>query len=156
MRPSYRASSSRSFRALRPRGRLPAKGSDACRQSSRKPRPSASASRLIASPDTTLANLGCKQWSKPVPPEPHCLVVDVDPSLVQKVLNISKRKRKPDIHHHGQADDLGAGAKVPEGARFCHPTRLACHQNPLNSFALTMPFRARLRHRRHTCGCWCL
>jgi hypothetical protein len=69
----------------------------------------------------TLADLGCKQRSKSVPPEPDGLIAWVDPSLVKKVLDVPQRKQKLDIHHHGKQDDLGAGAKVPEGAAFGHP-----------------------------------
>jgi hypothetical protein len=67
-----------------------------------------------------LSNLGCKQRTKSVPPEPDGLIADVDPLLVKKVLDVPQRKRKPDIHHDGKVDDLGAGAKVPEGAAFGH------------------------------------
>jgi hypothetical protein len=68
----------------------------------------------------TLSDLGCKQRTKSVPPEPDGLIADVDPLLVKKVLDVPQRKRKPDIHHDGKVDDLGAGAKVPEGAAFGH------------------------------------
>ena len=41
------------------------------------------------------------------PPEPHRFVADIDAAFVQKIFDIPKRKRKPDVHHHRQADDLG-------------------------------------------------
>ena len=43
---------------------------------------------------------------EPVPPEAHCLVCDVDPTLVEQVLHVPKQQRVTDIHHHRQADDL--------------------------------------------------
>jgi hypothetical protein len=51
-------------------------------------------------------------------------MADIDATLVQKVFDISKRERKPDVHHHRQADDFRAGFEVAEWAAFCHPTRL--------------------------------
>jgi hypothetical protein len=35
------------------------------------------------------------------------LIADVEAALVQKIFNIAKRMREPDIEHHRQADDLG-------------------------------------------------
>ena len=43
---------------------------------------------------------------------------------MEKVFYISKRKRKPHIKHHSQADDLWARFKVPEWGVFCHTARL--------------------------------
>ena len=74
-----------------------------------------------------------------MPPEPHRLVADVDAALVQQVLDVSERKREPDVHHHRQADDLGAGLEVPEGGAFGHPKRLAGRSARLNQILLTMP-----------------
>ena len=41
---------------------------------------------------------------------------DVDPPLVQQVLDSPQRQRIADVHHHGQADDLGRGLEVAEDA----------------------------------------
>ena len=48
-----------------------------------------------------------KQRAKPVPPKPHGFMADVNPALCEQVLDFSQAKRKTDIHHHNQADDLG-------------------------------------------------
>ena len=40
--------------------------------------------------------------AEPVPPKPNCFMTDVDPTLMEKVFDISERKRKPDIHHNCQ------------------------------------------------------
>lgn len=74
--------------------------------------------------DTFLADLGCENRAKPIPPKPHRLVTDNDPSLVQQVFNISKGKWKSHIHHHCQADDFRRRLKVAKGRRFCHPQSL--------------------------------
>jgi hypothetical protein len=50
---------------------------------------------------------------------------DVDPPLVQKVLNVPQRKRVADIHHDRQADDLGARFEIPKNAGVTHPVRIA-------------------------------
>ncbi len=74
--------------------------------------------------DASLADLGCEHWAEPVPPEPHRLVADVDAPLVQQVLHIAERQRGPDVHHHGQADDLGAGLEVAKRGTPGYPGTL--------------------------------
>jgi hypothetical protein len=39
-------------------------------------------------------------------------MADVDATLVQQILDIPKRKREANVHHHGQTDDLGARLEV--------------------------------------------
>lgn len=41
-------------------------------------------------------------------------MAEVDAALEQQILNISQRQRKPHIHHHDQADDLGRRVEIPE------------------------------------------
>jgi len=67
----------------------------------------------------------CENGAKPVPPEPHRLMRDIDAPLMQKVVDVPERERISDVHHHCQADDLGRGLEVAENARACHPVRLA-------------------------------
>ena len=52
------------------------------------------------------ADLGGEHWPKAVPPEPHGLVADVDPALGQQILDVPKRQRIFDVHHHDEADYL--------------------------------------------------
>jgi len=47
-----------------------------------------------------------EQGTKPVPPEPHRLVADVDTPVEQQVLDIPQAQRKPHVHQHHQADHL--------------------------------------------------
>jgi len=54
-----------------------------------------------------LPHLTSKQWGKPVPPEPHRLVADIDPSLEQQILDPTKRERIADVEQHRQTDHLG-------------------------------------------------
>ena len=74
--------------------------------------------------DTSAPDLGREQWAKSPPPEPHRLVADVDPALVQQVLDVPEREREPHVQHHGQADDLWAAVKALERIRFSHPRTL--------------------------------
>ena len=67
------------------------------------------------------ADLGCEHRAEPIPPKPDCLMADFDAKLVQKILHVPKRKWKPDIHHHRQTDDIGAGLEVTKWGTFCHP-----------------------------------
>jgi hypothetical protein len=74
--------------------------------------------------------------TKTIPPEPNRLMANIDAAFVQKVFHISKRERKPDIHHHSQADDFGARLEVLEWVAFCHPVTLGvplAHFNQLSS-----------------------
>ena len=47
-----------------------------------------------------------KQRAKSVPPETDSFMADVDAAFVQKIFDIPKRQREPDMHHHCQADDF--------------------------------------------------
>ena len=51
-------------------------------------------------------------------------MTDVDPALMEKVFDISERKRKPDIHHNCQTNNLRRGFEVAERVRIAHPARL--------------------------------
>jgi hypothetical protein len=53
--------------------------------------------------------------TKSIPPEPHRFVADIDATFMQKIFDIAKLKREPDIHHHRQADDLGGRLEVAKG-----------------------------------------
>src|SRR5271156_6507577 len=57
-------------------------------------------------PDASLTNLGGEHRAKPVPPEPHSLVADVDSALDQQILDVAQRQRVSYVHHHDQTDDL--------------------------------------------------
>ncbi len=81
-----------------------------------------------------LAYLCREHRAEAVLPEPNRFMANVDAALVQKVLDIPERKRKPDIHHHRQADDLGARLEVAKGAVFCHPATLIARPTLLNRF----------------------
>ena len=70
------------------------------------------------------ADFSGKNRAKSIPPAPQSFVADVDPALVQQVLDIAERKWKSNIHHDRQADDLGAAMKVLEGVCFRHQKRL--------------------------------
>ena len=58
-------------------------------------------SRYSLAPD-----IGCEHRTEAIPPEPHRLMADVDPSLEQQVFDIAQRKRKPHIHHYDKAEHL--------------------------------------------------
>jgi hypothetical protein len=62
-------------------------------------------------------------------------MADVDATLVQQILDIPKRKREADVHHHGQADDLRARLEGAKSAAFCHPATLIPRPARLNKFS---------------------
>ena len=45
--------------------------------------------------DLLASDLGGDHQAEPVPPEPHRLVADVDAALVQLLIDVVERKRKP-------------------------------------------------------------
>jgi hypothetical protein len=51
-------------------------------------------------------------------------MAEPDTGLMQQILDVAERQGEPDLHHRGQADDLGAGLEVAKGGRFCHIRRL--------------------------------
>jgi hypothetical protein len=57
--------------------------------------------------DAFAPDLGCEHRTKTIPPIPNPLVANLDSSLMKEVLHIAERQRKSDVHHHGEADDLG-------------------------------------------------
>jgi hypothetical protein len=57
-----------------------------------------------------------------VPPEPHCLVTDVEAPLEEQIFDLPQRQRIADILHHREADDLGRTVEISEG--ITHRRRL--------------------------------
>jgi len=53
-----------------------------------------------------VSDLGSEDWSDAGPPDAYCLMADVDPTLVEQILDLSKRQWKTDIHHHRQPNDI--------------------------------------------------
>ena len=76
--------------------------------------------RMMLNP--AFPDLRSKHRPKPVPPEPHRLVADIDATFEQHVLNLAQRQRVADVHHHREADDLGRRVEIAE--RISHPTTL--------------------------------
>ena len=54
-----------------------------------------------------LPDLCGKHRTEPIPPEPHRLMADIDPSFMKQVLDLPQRQGKTDINHHGKANNLG-------------------------------------------------
>ena len=61
-------------------------------------------------------------------------MADVNAAFMQQIIHIPERQRKPDVHHHRQADDLGARLEVTKGETFCHRERLGDRPARLNRF----------------------
>ena len=68
----------------------------------------------------SLPDRGRKHRTEAIPPEPYCLVADVDAPLEQNILNLSQRQRIADIHHHREADHLGRAVEITEGLSLIH------------------------------------
>lgn len=61
-------------------------------------------------------------------------MADVDTAFLQKLLNIAQRKRKPNLQHHGQADDLGLRLELWDVGTLCHPEKRDGFPARLNLF----------------------
>jgi hypothetical protein len=70
--------------------------------------------------DPAAPDLCCENLPEPIPLEPNGLVGNVDPTLVQQVLDVPERERIADIQHHRQADDLGARLEVAKDTGVAH------------------------------------
>jgi hypothetical protein len=79
-----------------------------------------------------LLDLRSEHRAEPVPPEPHRLVADLDAALEQQVLDLAKRQRVPNLHHHRQADHLRRTVEIAEG--IVHPPRLSAGRAGLKGF----------------------
>jgi len=64
--------------------------------------------------DPVSPDYGGKHRAKSVPPEPDCLMADIDVTFVQKGLRRCEATVKMDLHHHRQADDFRARLEVTE------------------------------------------
>jgi len=78
-------------------------------------------------------------------------MADVDAAFVQKIFDIPKRKRKPDVHHHRKADHLRAGFEVAKWAAFCHPPKLKGCPARLNKFCSDSAFWVAKLSLCHSC-----
>jgi hypothetical protein len=56
--------------------------------------------------NTSLADFHSEHRKKSIPPKPDGFVTVINTTFMQQILHVSKRQRKSNIHHHGQADDL--------------------------------------------------
>jgi hypothetical protein len=72
--------------------------------------------------DSPLADLGGEHRAKPVLPEPHGLMADVDPALRLEIFDIAQRRRVSHIPHHHQANDFWRAVEIPE--RVAHGSKL--------------------------------
>lgn len=79
--------------------------------------------------NTTLSDLRSEQRTKPVPPETHGFVADIDPAFEQQIFDLPQRERIANVHHHREADDLGRTVEIAE--RIAHRGKLRIAPAPL-------------------------
>ncbi len=53
-----------------------------------------------------LPDLRGEHRAKPVPPETHGFVADINATLEQQIFDLPQRERITDVHHHREADYL--------------------------------------------------
>jgi hypothetical protein len=59
-----------------------------------------------------------------VSPAPHSFLAAVNAALVERILHISERTYKADIHHHCETNDLRAAVNALEQVSLCHEPTL--------------------------------
>ena len=72
--------------------------------------------------NASFSDRGREHRFEAVPPGTYCLVADIDAAFVEKILDLSWRQRKANIHHHGKADNFGRCLEVSE--RISHSQTL--------------------------------
>ena len=87
--------------------------------------------RVVLTLNSPFPDLSSEHRPEPVPPEADRLVRDIDAPFVEQVLDVPKRERKPDVHHHRQADDLGRSLEIFE--RITHRQRLGNYRSSLKA-----------------------
>ena len=60
-------------------------------------------------------DIGRNIFPQPVVPVPLLLVANVDPMVGQQVFDVAQARRKTDVHHHLQRDDLSKEAGSETG-----------------------------------------
>ena len=66
-------------------------------------------------------------------------MTDFDAAFMQQIFDDSELKWKPDVHQHGQADNLRLDRKYRNGLRFVIPNIYAHHRLASSQFPLTRP-----------------
>jgi hypothetical protein len=52
-------------------------------------------------------DLRCEDWNKSVAPKSYRFVTDVNPTLMEQIFHVLKRKRESNIHNHSKANNFG-------------------------------------------------
>ena len=73
--------------------------------------------------NSPLPDLRGDHWTKPVPPETHGLVADINATLEQQIFDLPQRERITNVHHHREADDLRLTVKITEATSHCRRLR---------------------------------
>ena len=84
--------------------------------------------RIRSMMNTPLSDFRGEHRTKPVPPEPHCFVADIDAAFEQQIFNLPQRQRIADVHHHREADHLGRAVEITEGITHQRNLRTAAPQ----------------------------
>ena len=70
----------------------------------------------------TLPDLGSEHQTEPVPPEPYCLVADINAAFEKKILDLTEPQRISDLYHRRKADNFVRTVEITEG--ILHPSKL--------------------------------
>ena len=99
------------------------------------------------------ADLTREHWAKSVPPITNCFMANIYASFMEQIFNITKRKWKSDIHHHGETDDLRRRLKVAKWVAIRHLGSVGWVERRLKPICSDGVDGPALRHR--DVPCWC-
>ena len=85
------------------------------------------------------ADLAGENQPKPIDPDPHAFMANVDAALMEKDFDVAQRKWKSNVHHYRELEDFRRCLEVAEGIseRPVSLTELPCSLN--RPVPLTMP-----------------
>ena len=78
-----------------------------------------------------LSDLSGEHRPEAMPPISDGFMADINAPFVEQIFHIAKGQRKPDVHHHRQADNLTTCFEIAKWIRFAHPTTLRNRPAPL-------------------------
>ena len=85
-------------------------------------------------PDPASPDFSGEHRAKTDPPVPRRFVAGVDALFVRQVLHIPQGQGRSRVHHHRQANDLGARLEVTTGAAVYRAATLIARPARLNRF----------------------
>ena len=93
------------------------------------------------------ADLRGEHRAEPVPPQPYCLMANIDAALEQDILNLAQRQRVANVHHHREANNLGRRVEISKW--IFHPETLRTDRPRIKPVCFDSATETALAHDTH-------